>query len=204
MRGVSFASSSAGFEHPARAQHRRVAPTGRPGTNCAATIVPKACIATEENARTADPPVAALDRIARRGPPGATVATAPIARSRNPLSMSLDPDLMTRLERIAAALERLAPPGRAKPDFAAAEAFVWQAEPEASCRSPTSTACRCRCCKGIDRARHSCSTIRAASPAACPPTTRCCGARAAWARSRSSRRCMPRCAGARPGKGSPT
>ena len=50
--------------------------------------------------------------------------------------MSLDPDLMTRLDRIAAALERIAPPVPPAPDFEAAEAFVWQAEPEASSRSP--------------------------------------------------------------------
>jgi uncharacterized protein len=35
------------------------------------------------------------------------------------------------IERIARALERLAPPPARKPDFAQAEAFVWQAEPEA-------------------------------------------------------------------------
>ena len=37
-----------------------------------------------------------------------------------------------------------------------------------------------------------CSRTRAASPTDCPPTTRCCGARAAWAKARWSRRCMPR------------
>jgi predicted AAA+ superfamily ATPase len=41
--------------------------------------------------------------------------------------MTLD---TTLLERIAAALERLAPPANKAPDFDAAEAFVWQAEPE--------------------------------------------------------------------------
>src|SRR5262249_44624162 len=41
--------------------------------------------------------------------------------------MDLDPAL---LERIAAALERLAPPSPPVPDFDAAEAFVWQADPE--------------------------------------------------------------------------
>ena len=35
------------------------------------------------------------------------------------------------LERIARALERLAPPSPRKPDFDKAEAFIWQAEPEA-------------------------------------------------------------------------
>ena len=44
--------------------------------------------------------------------------------------MSLDPDLMTRLDRIAAALERIAPPVPPAPNFEAAEAFVWLTEPE--------------------------------------------------------------------------
>lgn len=35
------------------------------------------------------------------------------------------------LERIASALERLAPPPPPKPDFSAADAFIWQAHPEA-------------------------------------------------------------------------
>src|SRR5918996_4936827 len=35
------------------------------------------------------------------------------------------------LERIAATLERLAPPREGTPDFDAAEAFVWHAEPAA-------------------------------------------------------------------------
>jgi hypothetical protein len=39
--------------------------------------------------------------------------------------------LSEALERIAAALERFAPPAPLKPDFQAAEAFIWQAEPEA-------------------------------------------------------------------------
>ncbi|MEN8894147.1 ATP-binding protein [Planktotalea arctica] len=38
---------------------------------------------------------------------------------------------MSELERIAAALERLAPAPLAAPDFAAAEAFVWQTAPDA-------------------------------------------------------------------------
>jgi predicted AAA+ superfamily ATPase len=44
--------------------------------------------------------------------------------------MSDEKDILTRLDRLAAALERMAPPAAAKPDFAAAEAFVWQADPE--------------------------------------------------------------------------
>ncbi len=39
--------------------------------------------------------------------------------------------LLDRLERLVAALERLAPPAPAPADFTAAEAFVWQASPEA-------------------------------------------------------------------------
>ena len=45
--------------------------------------------------------------------------------------MSNEKDILARLDRITAALERMAPPAPAKPDFAAAEAFVWQAEPDA-------------------------------------------------------------------------
>jgi uncharacterized protein len=40
-----------------------------------------------------------------------------------------DKALLDQLTRIAAALERLAPPLPAKPDFSAAEAFVWQVHP---------------------------------------------------------------------------
>jgi predicted AAA+ superfamily ATPase len=45
--------------------------------------------------------------------------------------MSDQKAILERLERLAAALDRLAPPLPPKPDFAAAEAFVWQASPEA-------------------------------------------------------------------------
>ena len=34
------------------------------------------------------------------------------------------------LERIAAALERISPPGAALPDFAGASAYLWAAEPD--------------------------------------------------------------------------
>jgi hypothetical protein len=44
--------------------------------------------------------------------------------------MSADKSLLERLERLAAALERMAPPAVPPPDFDAAEAFVWQAAPE--------------------------------------------------------------------------
>lgn len=45
--------------------------------------------------------------------------------------MSADPNLIDRLERLAAALERMAPPPAPAIDFSSAEAFVWQAAPEA-------------------------------------------------------------------------
>ena len=45
-------------------------------------------------------------------------------------STSLDPAILDRLERLAAALERMAPPAADAIDFEAAEAFVWQSNPE--------------------------------------------------------------------------
>ena len=42
----------------------------------------------------------------------------------------LAPELLERLERLAAALERMAPPAAEPIDFDAAEAFVWQSAPE--------------------------------------------------------------------------
>jgi uncharacterized protein len=57
------------------------------------------------------------------------------------------------LERIAAGLERLAPPSPAKPDFAAADAFVWH--PQGSRLSPVPRVNRVEMAllKGIDRMR---------------------------------------------------
>ncbi|MGD0185433.1 MAG: ATP-binding protein [Roseiarcus sp.] len=45
-----------------------------------------------------------------------------------PASPPLPGDTAALLERIAAALERLAPPAPPRPDFAAADAFVWHAD----------------------------------------------------------------------------
>jgi predicted AAA+ superfamily ATPase len=45
--------------------------------------------------------------------------------------MSHEKALLDRIERLAAALERMAPPAVPPPDFDSAEAFVWQADPEA-------------------------------------------------------------------------
>jgi predicted AAA+ superfamily ATPase len=44
---------------------------------------------------------------------------------------SADPATRALLERVASALERLAPPVPASPDFSAADAFIWQSQPEA-------------------------------------------------------------------------
>ena len=49
-----------------------------------------------------------------------------------------------------------------------------------------------RCCAGSTGRATRSPKIPSASPAACPPTMPCSGARAAWASPRSSRRCMPR------------
>lgn len=42
--------------------------------------------------------------------------------------MTTPPELLAELERLRQAVERLAPPPAPKPDFAAADAFVWHAE----------------------------------------------------------------------------
>jgi hypothetical protein len=44
--------------------------------------------------------------------------------------MTTDRELLDRLERLTRAIERMAPPAPAAPDFDAAEAFVWIAQPE--------------------------------------------------------------------------
>jgi uncharacterized protein len=77
---------------------------------------------------------------------------------RSPGRMASDPpalpaEFAANAARIVAALERIAPPAPAKPDFAAAEAFVWQA---ASCSlSPVAKINRVDLVllKGIDRVR---------------------------------------------------
>jgi hypothetical protein len=56
------------------------------------------------------------------------------------------------LERIAAALERLAPPPPLQPDFEAAEAFVWQSTPEAFVPVPRVNRQPLRLLHGIGRA----------------------------------------------------
>jgi uncharacterized protein len=99
--------------------------------------------------------------------------------------MNFQEPLSGILERIASALERLGPGRPGRPDFAAAEAFVWQ--PESGGFEPITDVNRVKLSllKGIDRMRDTrCSPTRSVSRKAFPPTTRCCGARAAWARAR--------------------
>ncbi|MGE0697804.1 MAG: ATP-binding protein [Hyphomicrobiaceae bacterium] len=66
--------------------------------------------------------------------------------------MSADPNLIERLERLAAALERMAPPPAPAIDFSAAEAFVWQTGPEAFIPVPHVNRQPMRLLKGIERA----------------------------------------------------
>ena len=93
-----------------------------------------------------------------------------------------DYSTLTLLSRIAEALERLAPPAPPPPDFAAADAFVWHADADALGAGAARQPGRHRAAAGHrPGARHRWSRTRSGSPRACPPTTRCCGARAAWA-----------------------
>jgi uncharacterized protein len=60
--------------------------------------------------------------------------------------------LLDRLDRLAAALERVAPPPPARPDFTVAEAFVWQTAPEAFQPVPRINRQPLALLKGIERA----------------------------------------------------
>jgi predicted AAA+ superfamily ATPase len=66
--------------------------------------------------------------------------------------MSDDKALIDRLDRLAAALDRLAPPAQAAPDFTRAEAYVWQAAPEAFLPVAHVNRQPLALLKGIDRA----------------------------------------------------
>jgi uncharacterized protein len=63
-----------------------------------------------------------------------------------------DKALLERLDRITAALERMAPPPPTRPDFTAAEAFVWQADPEAFLAVPHVSRQPLALLRGIERA----------------------------------------------------
>jgi predicted AAA+ superfamily ATPase len=66
--------------------------------------------------------------------------------------MSDQKAILERLDRLAAALERMAPPAVPAPDFARAEAFVWQASPEAFLPVAQVNRQPLGLLKGIDRA----------------------------------------------------
>jgi uncharacterized protein len=66
--------------------------------------------------------------------------------------MSHETEILARLERLALALERLAPSPPAKPDFTAAEAFVWQSDAQAILPVARVNRQPLRLLKGIDRA----------------------------------------------------
>jgi|LNFM01.1.fsa_nt_gb predicted AAA+ superfamily ATPase len=66
--------------------------------------------------------------------------------------MTADPNLLDRIERLAAALERMAPPPAPAIDFSSAEAFVWQTGPEAFIPVPHVNRQPLGLLKGIERA----------------------------------------------------
>ena len=65
---------------------------------------------------------------------------------------SRDHPLSERLDRIADALERLAPPSPPEPDFTQADGFVWQPEPGIFQPVPKINRIPLPLLKGIDRA----------------------------------------------------
>ena len=96
------------------------------------------------------------------------------------------------LARIADALERLAPPLRPRPISTRRKRSSGAPTVARSRRSCASTGSTSRSCAASTGCATSWSTTPAGSPAPCPPTMRCCGARAAWASRRWSRRRMRR------------
>ncbi|MEZ5849622.1 MAG: ATP-binding protein [Hyphomicrobiaceae bacterium] len=66
--------------------------------------------------------------------------------------MPTDMALVERLERLAAALERIAPPAAPPIDFDVAEAFVWQSSPEAFIPVPRVSRQPLQLLKGVERA----------------------------------------------------
>ena len=83
--------------------------------------------------------------------------------------MSDEKAILERLERLAAALERLAPPRAAPADFAVGRGVRVAGRPGAlPAGARTSTACRSACSRASTAPPSSCSTTRAASPAGLP------------------------------------
>ena len=102
------------------------------------------------------------------------------------------PDLAERLARIAEALERIAPPPRPLPDFAAADAFVWRADSGALQPVAKVNRVDISLLHGVDRVRDLLidNTLRFAR--GLPANNALLWGRAAWASRRWSRRRMPR------------
>ena len=65
--------------------------------------------------------------------------------------MTLPSELLAELERLRQAVERLAPPAPAKPDFSAADAFVWHSETGAFEPVPEVNRVPLSLLKGLDR-----------------------------------------------------
>lgn len=70
-----------------------------------------------------------------------------------PLDSAVIASTLTLLERIAAALDRLAPPASPAPDFEAADAFVWQTDPARFEPVPRVNRVDMDLLQGIDRVR---------------------------------------------------
>jgi hypothetical protein len=106
----------------------------------------------------------------------------PPARGRHPRRRRgiLTPMSDDALSRIAEALERLRPPPAKAPDWAAAEAFVWHADPDRL--EPVARVNRVDLplLLGIDRSRDTLLQNTRQFARACRPTTRCSGARGGW------------------------
>jgi predicted AAA+ superfamily ATPase len=66
---------------------------------------------------------------------------------------ALPPEFAANVARIVAALERIAPPAAARPDFASAEAFVWQAASGSLLPVAKVNRVELALLKGIDRVR---------------------------------------------------
>ena len=88
--------------------------------------------------------------------------------------------IATALEAIAAHLSESRPPRQQPFSFAEADAFVWHPNGRLSTVGRVSRV-ELMLLKGIDRMRDILIENTERLPMGCPPTTRCCGARAAWA-----------------------
>lgn len=99
--------------------------------------------------------------------------------------------LLPTLERIANALERMAPPARSRNDLSAADAFVWQAQ--TSYLQPVRNVNRVDIglLQGIGQQKKFCITTPSALQTAFRPITHCFGEHAVPAKVLSSRRCTP-------------